>query len=98
VKTWPVIRIVGPVVNPRVVNAVTGDELRVAITLLPGQYLDIDTASRTALLMGSASRRSAVTVTGEWLPITPGAGSVQFGADLYDPAALMTVAVRSAYL
>lgn len=98
VKTWPVIRFTGPLTNPRLTNKVTGDELRAAITILDSQTLDIDTAARTALLQGTASRRSAITVTGEWLPVAPGAASLQFGADQYDAGALVTVAVRSAYL
>lgn len=98
VKTWPVIRIAGPVVNPRISNPDTGDELRLGLTVEAGQYVDIDTAARTVLLMGTASRRSIASVTGEWLPVAPGVGTLKFGADVYDPAALATVAVRSAWI
>lgn len=98
VKTWPVIRITGPVVNPRISNPDTGDELRLAMTVEAGQHVDIDTAARTVLLQGTASRRSVTAVTGEWLPVAPGSGTLRFGADVYDPSALATVAVRSAWI
>lgn len=98
VKTWPVIRVTGPVVNPRISNPDTGDELRLAMTVEAGQYVDIDTAARSVLLMGTASRRAVASVVGEWLPIAPGSASLRFGSDVYDPAALLTVAVRSAWI
>lgn len=98
VRTWPVLRIAGRAVNPRVTNPVTGDELRLAMTVEAGQYVDIDTAARTVLLQGTASRRSVVSVSGEWLPIAPGSASLKFGADVYDASALLTVAVRSAWI
>ncbi len=98
VKTWPVLRITGRAVNPRVTNPVTGDELRLAMTVEAGQYVDIDTAARTVLLQGTASRRAMASVSGEWLPIAPGSASLKFGADVYDASALLTVAVRSAWI
>lgn len=98
VKSWPVLRIAGPAVNPRVSNPDTGDELRLAMTVEAGQYVDIDTSTRSVLLMGTASRRSTISVTGEWLPCAPGSTSIKFGADLYDPSALLTVAARSAWI
>lgn len=98
VRTWPVLRLAGPLINPRVINPATGDEMRIAISIDSGQYLDIDTAARTVLLGGAASRRAAVAVTGEWLPIAPGTSSFRFGSDAFDPASLLTVAVRSAWI
>lgn len=98
VRTWPVLRLAGPLVNPRVINPATGDELHVTATIPAGQYIDIDTSARTVLLNGTASRRAAVTVAGEWLPVAPGVSSFRFGSDVYDPSALLTVAVRSAWL
>lgn len=98
VKSWPVLRIAGPVVNPRITNPVTGDSLRLAMSLDAGQYVDIDTAARTVLLMGSASRRALVSVVGEWLPVAPGACALAFAADTYDAGALLTVAARSAWI
>jgi hypothetical protein len=97
VKSWPVIRISGPVVNPRILNPVTGDSLRVGMTINAGEYVDIDTAARTVLLQGTASRRAVTLSTGEWMPVPPGGASFSFGADAYSAAASMTVSARSAW-
>jgi len=98
VKSWPVIRITGPVVNPRVQNPSTGDELVLAMTIDAGEYVDIDTSARTVLLQGTASRRARVSTSGEWLPIAPGGTSFSFGADFYSLSASLTVSARSAWI
>jgi hypothetical protein len=98
IKSWPIMRIAGPVVNPRIINPATGDELRVNLTLAAGEYLDIDTAARTVLLQGTASRRKDVATSGEWLPVPPGGASFTCSADVYDPAAVFTFAGRSAFI
>lgn len=98
VKSWPVVRIAGPVVNPRILNPTTGDEFRIALTLAAGEYLDIDTAARTVLLQGTASRRALVSTTGEWLPVAPGGATFTCSADTYDASALFTFAGRGAWI
>ncbi len=98
VETWPIIRITGPAVNPRILNPDTGDMLVFAMTLAAGETLDIDTAARSVLYQLSASRRSITRATGRWLPIAPGGAQLSWGSDVYDPAASMTVAVRSAWI
>ena len=98
VKSWPVLRINGPVSNPRILNPVNGDQLRIGLTLGIGDYLDIDTSARTVLLQGTASRRGAVSATGEWLPVPPGGASFTFGGDTYEAAASLTVSARSAWI
>lgn len=97
VKSWPLLRITGPVINPRILNPATGDSLRLAMTINAGEYVDIDTAARTVLLQGSASRRALTASTGEWLPVAPGGASFSFGADSYSAAAVLTVSARSAW-
>ena len=98
IKSWPVVRITGPVVNPRILNPTTGDEVRIALTLAAGEYLDIDTAARTVLLQGTASRRALVSTVGEWLPVPPGGASFTCSADTYDATALFTFAGRGAWI
>lgn len=92
------IRIDGPVQNPRV-SLQTGpgqvQRLLIAIDLEVGQWLDIDTAERTVMLNGTASRRGqAVGV----FPVLPeGTHEFRFQADNYNDQAQATVCWRSAW-
>jgi hypothetical protein len=88
---WPRLRIDGPVPNPVVTLNETGDWIRYNGTLAAGQWLDIDLANRRTLLNGSISVRPRFTVSGGWLAVPPGGGSVSWAADAADPAALLSV-------
>jgi hypothetical protein len=92
-RTGLVLRIDGPVVQPRV--TLDGQVLRFNGTLTAGQWLDIDTKARTAYLQGTVSRRGAVS--GEWFLLQPGSSEIAFDAAAYDAAATLTVTWRSAY-
>jgi hypothetical protein len=87
---WPRLRIDGPVPNPSVSMVETGDSLRYNGTLAAGQWLDIDTANRRVLLNGQVSMRHLVSVTGRWLGVPVGGGSLTWTADAADPAATLS--------
>lgn len=71
----------GPVVNPRLVNFSTGQELRVGVTVPAGRYLDLDSAVRRVLLDGTASRRGSTS--GQWWQLAPGVNDIGFFADVF---------------
>jgi len=88
---WPGLRIDGPVPNPVVTLAETGDWVKFNGTVLAGQWLDFDLASRRVLLNGQVSVRQFVSSSGSWLAVPPGGGSVSWAADAADPAAKLSV-------
>ena len=88
---WPRLRIDGPVPNPTVTLAETGDWVRYAGTVAAGQWLDFDLANRRVLLNGQVSVRSRVSSSGSWLAVPKGGGSVSWTADAADPAASLSV-------
>jgi hypothetical protein len=88
---WPRLRIDGPAPNPVVTLNETGDWIRYNGTLAAGQWLDIDLQNRRVLLNGSVSVRQNLTVSGSWLAVPPGGGSISWAADAADPAALLSV-------
>ncbi|MET9702323.1 phage distal tail protein [Streptomyces griseus] len=98
--TSPVLRIDGPVIAPSVYAQYQDSSVRLldyTETINAGEYLVIDVDSKQAILNGTASRRRFLSA--QW-PVIP-AGEVvtfQFSADSYDPAALLTVTWRSAWL
>ena len=87
----PNLRIDGPVLNPVVSMAGTGDLVRFNGTVATGQWLDIDCARRRVLLSGQVSQRHRVSFVGAWLAVPVGGGTVTWTADNADPAATLSV-------
>lgn len=88
---FPRVRIDGPVTNPAVTLAETGDQVRFSGTVGAGQWLDIDTRQRRVLLNGLVSQRHKVSFTGAWLAVPRGGGSLSWTADTADPVASLSV-------
>ncbi|MET9479885.1 hypothetical protein [Streptomyces sp. NPDC006638] len=98
-ETRPVLRIDGPVAAPRILAQYqdgTVKQLAYSETIGIGEYLTIDVDGKTAVLNGTASRRRFLSA--QW-PVIPAEQSVSFlfVADVYDPAALLTVTWRPAW-
>lgn len=75
---WPTYRIDGPVAEPVIVNADTGQSMHFSITLGPGEWLTVDTGSHEVLGNGdpNASRRNVFH--GDWFGLAPGSTTVRF--------------------
>ncbi|WP_249227624.1 phage distal tail protein [Kutzneria sp. CA-103260] len=84
----PVWTIQGPCAQPTIVNQNTGQRLSFSLRL-GAETLYVDTAARTVLL-GDASRRSALDPGSSWFTLPPGSTSVAFeAADGTDTARLV---------
>ncbi|MEW2415284.1 hypothetical protein AB0953_16435 [Streptomyces sp. NPDC046866] len=98
--TRPTLTITGPVVTPTIVAALPGGsvtQIAYGATLQVGDVLVIDSAARTVILNGTASRR--LYFSGTW-PEIPANSSVTYSwsSPVYDPSALLTGTCRSAWL
>jgi len=71
--------ITGPVVDPTFVNVSTGQELGFEIAVAEGDYIEIGSGARTALLNGTASRRSSLTRS-DWFTLAPGSNELSYRA------------------
>ena len=94
----PRYRIDGPITNPTIRNATTGEELRFITTLATGEWLDIDVTARTALLNGVTDRYSTVQFPGStWFLLQPGNNDIRLLALTSGAPAALTVYWRSAW-
>jgi hypothetical protein len=78
---WPVYRIdpgAQPVVDPAIVDATTGQAMRFAITINPGEWLTIDTHTHRVLGNGDPQANRRVTFHGDWFGLEPGTTPVRF--------------------
>lgn len=90
-------RIDGPATDPRVENLTTGESLGLDVTVADGDYLVIDTAARTVLLNGTASRYSSLVSGSSFFDLEPGENELTFRAATTTTATL-TAAWRSAWV
>lgn len=96
------LRIDGPVFDPRVaVQRPDGDvqSIRFNLDLTDGQWLDVDTAARTALLNGlpEANQRGRAVWDVEPYPLAPGTSVIRFNAGDFNEAAELTVRWRDSW-
>jgi len=99
VDTGLILRIDGPVTEPRIILERAGDTaqvLRVDVAIQGGEWLDIDTAKRTVLLNGTSNRRGQAS--GEFPLLPPGTHTLRWahGAD-FNSTAKITARFRSAW-
>lgn len=99
--TWPLLVIAGPVTGPQILDMDGGNQLTFddSFTVLAGQQLVIDTDLRTVLIGGTVSRRNELT-TAQWFPLPKGGQPTRVGfrAASFDPAAMLTVQWRDAWM
>lgn len=97
------VRISGPAVEPWLLLRRpdgTVQSVRFDLTLLAGQWLDIDSTTRQALLNGlpESNQRGRAVWDLDPFPILPGTNILRFGAAVYEPTAELQVSFRSAWL
>lgn len=90
-------RIDGPCVNPRVENSTTGQSWGADITLASGEYLIVDTDTRSVLLNGTASRYSTLASTSTWWDLPVGTSFINFRAGT-STSATISLTWRSAWV
>lgn len=71
----------GPLVNPRLELVETGEFIKLAATIAAGQFVELDSAARAILLLGTAPRPGWRAPASEWWQLAPGPNSVRFSAD-----------------
>jgi hypothetical protein len=79
--SWPTVRITGPVTNPTIRNHVTGEELRLAITLGSGEFVDVTFQQGNKTVIDHTGRNRYDAVTGDWWVLEPGTTEIRFLAD-----------------
>jgi hypothetical protein len=90
----PVVRIDGPVTNPRVELVETGETMEFVISLQTGEYLEIDVQEKTVLLNGAESRRGTMTFQSTFFKIHPGTNTIRYTA-LAAPGNTTTVSITA---
>ena len=86
----------GPLVAPTLTHVSSGKVLAFTGTIASGETLVVDSAAKTVLLNGTASRYSWLLSTSRWFDLDPGSNAVNFGGA--SGAGSVSIAWRSAWL
>lgn len=92
--TWTAV-LTGPAVNPRLINFTTGDEFRLGLTLGVGEFVTLDSSTRSVLLGGTVSRRGVLS--GHWWQLDPGDNLITWFSDTFDVNASFEITYRHAW-
>lgn len=80
VAASPTVRLLGPLVNPKMTNLGTGQVVSLNLTINDGEFVDFDYAAKTVLLNGTANRYPNL-LRAEWWTLAPGNTTVVLTAD-----------------
>lgn len=85
------------VIDPVVVCDSVNKRITLSISLQGTDYLELDLRNRTAILNGTANRRSSVVGTSQWFLLQPGANLMRLLGTAGAGTPQMTVTYRPAY-
>lgn len=91
------LELAGPLTNPVITHTESGGRIALAITILAGDVLVIDTYDKTVLL-GGVNRRPSVTGSPDWFLLQPGVNAIRLAASSTDPAGTLTARWRDTYI
>jgi hypothetical protein len=69
---YPVLTITGPIINPRIENATTGEYIKLNLAVGPTDTLVIDMNTGVVVLNGTTTRVSAIARGSSWWGLQPG--------------------------
>lgn len=77
---WPVLTIVGPVLNPRMENRTTGETFDTDVDLLVGETLVADMKARTITINGTP-RLDVLALGADFISLPPGVNELAYRSD-----------------
>ena len=92
----PTITIKGPVTNPTILNATTGESFSISGSYLSTDTIIIDTDAETVIQNGIINLLDVFS--GDFIDLRPGMNQINFSSSVYDADALATIAWRNSYL
>ncbi|MDQ8707864.1 phage tail family protein [Streptomyces sp. LHD-70] len=98
---WPTLRITGPISQPKVWNAVTGQTLELDMSLRAGEYVDLATrpGTRWALRNGTINAAGSLSPRSrlDHFTVPPGSSEIAWSGDDSTATSSLTVSWRSAH-
>lgn len=93
---YPTVRFSGPVTNPQITNETLEKYIRLQVTLVSGEYIDLDFKRKT--ITDNLGTNKYSTKSGDWWYVQPGSNVIRFTADVYNASSLSNIKYRDSYL
>lgn len=94
----PIISVYGPISNPTIRNATTGQSLSFTYTLAATEHLDIDASART-ITVAAANRYSALNfASSAWWELAPGINDIRLSASSFSSGASLVILWNHAWI
>lgn len=84
--SYGVLRVSGPVRNPRLYHVEQNKFLQINETIATDSFIDINLRTRTIKLNGKQFKRSALSTDSSWFTLGPGENSIRFTGTQHIPA------------
>lgn len=95
---WPWFRIVGPITNPVLLNATTGERVTFSVSLAQDAYLDVFPKTGRILLNGTADRWAALDFAASvWWQLQAGTNDIRLLASSYSGGATVVINWRHSW-
>lgn len=92
------VKIYGPVDNPQLKNVTTGELIKLNISVVSGNYLELDFKNKTIMLNGTASRYSYLDSSSKWFQMKPGDNEIRYTANTYQAGSYCQFQFRDGWL
>ena len=77
-STNPIIKVTGPVVNPRIVNETTTEEFELTTSIASSEVVTIDMQERTVKSSNGGSLISSIAAGTKWFKLIPGVNELVY--------------------
>lgn len=97
-ESYPVLTITGPITNPSITKAGTGERIKLATTIASGETIEVDLYRRTVKAGGTSSVQSTLDVANtSWFSIPAGGVQLQLSGTSFDSNTKLTASSRDAW-
>lgn len=96
--TYPILILTGPLTNPYIYNATTGEFIQLTYTIASGDIVRIDMANKLITLNGSSNLISAKTTDSVWWGLNPGSNTINFSTGSSSDTGSLQLTYYNAYL
>lgn len=79
-NTYPVFTFNGPLTNPIITNAATGETFKLNEVIVTGHSVVVDMQNKTIVLDGTTNEMQAFDINNTWISLVPGNNSISLAA------------------
>jgi len=96
-NSYPIIKLYGPLTNPRISNMTTGEWISLTLTIQDGSYVEIDMLNRTIIQGGLTNQIGTKSEDSRFWYLSPGDNKIELNTSVNDELGYAQVIFREKY-